>query len=198
MTIAASFCLFAPHLARTGKEASMQGQPVVIDEILERHPGHPGSLISLMQDVQEAFGYLSPEALELICEHVGVPLSQAYAVATFYKSFSLKPKGEHEIKVCLGTACHLRGSSRLVSELERRLKIKAGETTSDLRFTLETVNCLGACAMAPVVVVDEEYHHNVTTKQLGGLIKQAAGGEGEALPETTTRRTEGPSKQVAA
>ena len=108
--------------------------------------------------------------MTLVCDHVGVPLTQAYAVATFYQSFSLEPKGEHEIRVCLGTACHLKGAPRIVSELERRLGIKAGETTKDLKYSLDTVNCLGACALAPVSVVDNEYQPNTTTPKLVKLL----------------------------
>jgi NADH-quinone oxidoreductase subunit E len=128
-----------------------------IDAILDRYPGHPQNLISLLQDVQAEYDYISPQHLNLICGHVGVPLSRAWSVATFYKSFSLEPRGEHEIKVCLGTACHLKGGPRIVEALERDLSIKRGQTTEDLRFTLETVNCLGACALAPVVMIDDDY-----------------------------------------
>jgi NADH-quinone oxidoreductase subunit E len=105
---------------------------------------------------------------------VGVPLSRAWSVATFYKSFSLEPRGEHEIKVCLGTACHLKGGPRILAALERDLSIRRGQTTEDLRFTLETVNCLGACALAPVLVVGEDYHPNVTVRKVNKLIKQLA------------------------
>jgi NADH-quinone oxidoreductase subunit E len=142
-----------------------------IDEIIERYPGRPEYLIFLMQDIQAAFNYISPEALTLVCDHTGVPESQAYAVATFYQSFSLEPKGEHEIKVCQGTACHLKGSERLVEHLERRLGVEAGGTTEDLGFTLETVNCLGCCALSPVVVVDEEYTSRATAKGLDKILK---------------------------
>ena len=93
----------------------------------------------------------------MICDHVGVPQTQAWSVATFYKSFSLEPLGEHEVKVCLGTTCHLKGGDRLVEACERNLGVDRGHTTEDLRFTLETVNCLGSCAQAPVVMVDEDY-----------------------------------------
>jgi len=143
-----------------------------IDEIIERYPGKPEYLIFLMQDIQAAFNYISPEALTLVCDHTGVPESQAYAVATFYQSFSLEPKGEHEIKVCQGTACHLKGSERLVEHLERRLGIEAGQTTEDLGFTLETVNCLGCCALSPVVVVDEEYTSRATSRGLDKILKK--------------------------
>jgi len=147
---------------------------VEIDSILDRYPGHPKYLISLLQDVQAEYDYISPQHLNLICGHVGVPLSRAWSVATFYKSFSLEPRGEHEIKVCLGTACHLKGGPRIVEALERDLSIKRGQTTEDLRFTLETVNCLGACALAPVLVVGEDYHPNVTIRKVNKLIKQLA------------------------
>jgi len=142
-----------------------------LDEIIERYPGRPDYLIFLLQDIQAAFNFVSPEALNLVCDHTGVPLSQAYAVATFYQSFSLEPKGEHEIKVCLGTACHLKGAPRLVEDIERRLGVQPGGTTEDLMFSLDTVNCLGACALAPVMVVDEKYQPNVTTKKLNKLLK---------------------------
>jgi len=143
-----------------------------IDEIIERYPGKPEYLIFLMQDIQAAFNYISPEALTLVCDHTGVPESQAYAVATFYQSFSLEPKGEHEVKVCQGTACHLKGSERLVQHLERRLGVEAGCTTEDLAFTLETVNCLGCCALSPVVVVDEEYTSQATARGLDKTLKK--------------------------
>ncbi len=145
-----------------------------IDEIIERYPGRSEYLIFLLQDIQAAFNYISPEAMQLVCDHTGVPLSQAYAVATFYQSFSLEPKGEHNIKVCRGTACHLKGSERLVEDLERRLGVQAGGTTKDLRFTLETVNCLGCCALSPVVVVDDEYHSQVTSRKLEKVLKELA------------------------
>lgn len=143
-----------------------------LDEIMERYPGRPDNLIFLLQDIQAAFNYVSPQALQLVCDHTGVPLSQAYAVATFYQSFSLEPKGEHNVKVCLGTACHLKGAPRLVEDLERRLGVAPGQTTEDLMYSLETVNCLGACALAPVMVVDEKYQPSVTSKKLDKLLKE--------------------------
>ncbi|MFH2126071.1 MAG: NAD(P)H-dependent oxidoreductase subunit E [Pseudomonadota bacterium] len=143
-----------------------------IDEIIERYPGKPEYLLFLLQDIQAAFNYVSPEALTLVCDHTGVPESQAYSVATFYQSFSLEPKGEHEVKVCQGTACHLKGSERLVEHMERRLGVKAGGTTEDLSFTLETVNCLGCCALSPVVVVDDEYYSQATARKLDKAIRK--------------------------
>ena len=150
----------------------MSEPTIDIDEIIERYPAKPEYLIFLLQDIQEAFKYISPEAIQLVCDHTGVPLSQAYSVATFYHSFSLEPRGEHELRVCLGTACHLKGSQRIVDDLERRLGVKPGETTEDLRYSVETVHCLGACALAPIMVVDEEYEPGVTSQKLGKILKQ--------------------------
>lgn len=143
-----------------------------IDTILESYPGNPRYLIALLQDVQSEYNYISGENMNLICDHVGIPLTQAWSVATFYKSFSLEPRGEHEIKVCLGTACHLKGGQRLVENLTRELHIEPGQTTEDLKFTLDTVNCVGACALAPVAVVDEEYQSKTTSRKLNKLIKK--------------------------
>ena len=128
-----------------------------IETILERYPRHPQHLINLLQDVQAEYSYISPEHLTLICDHVGVPVTQAWSVATFYKSFSLEPRGEHDIKVCLGTTCHLKGGERLAEACERNLGVARGQTTDYLKFTLDTVKCVGACALAPVVMVDEDY-----------------------------------------
>jgi NADH-quinone oxidoreductase subunit E len=149
-----------------------KSKKTTIDSLLEKYPRHPQHLISLLQDVQAAFNYISPDNLNLICDYVGVPITQAWSVATFFKSFSLEPRGEHEIKVCLGTVCHLRGGERLVESCERDLKVKRGGSTADLRFSLDTVNCLGACALAPVVVVDDDYVPNTTHPKLSKLLKK--------------------------
>ncbi len=128
-----------------------------IETILEHYPRHPQHLINLLQDVQAEYSYISSEHLTLICDHVGVPVTQAWSVATFYKSFSLEPRGEHKVKVCLGTTCHLKGGERLVEACERGLGVTRGQSTEDLRLSLDTVKCVGACALAPVVVVDNDY-----------------------------------------
>jgi NADH-quinone oxidoreductase subunit E len=137
-----------------------------IDSILEKYPKEPKFLISLLQDVQKEYNYISPAHMTLICDHVGVPMTQAWSVATFYKSFSLEPRGEHEVKVCLGTTCHLKGGDRLVEACERELGVPRGHTTADLHFTLDTVNCMGACALAPVAMVDDEYLGKVNVRSL--------------------------------
>ncbi len=148
----------------------MKEQPIDIDNILEKYPGEPRFLISLLQDVQANYHYISEENMGLVCDHVGVPITQAWSVATFYKAFSLEPRGEHEIKVCLGTACHLKGGQRLVDNLVRELDIQPGQTTPNLKLTLETVNCLGACAIAPVAVVDERYHSKMTARKMDKIL----------------------------
>lgn len=152
----------------------MSPQAVQLDELIDRYPAKSEYLIFLLQDIQAAFGFISPEAMERVCDHTGVPRSRAYSVATFYQSFSLKPEGEHKIRVCMGTACHLKGASRLVDAVERNLGIGPDETSADLKFTLEAVHCLGACALAPMVVVDDEYHAGLTPGKLDKLIDKMA------------------------
>ena len=147
------------------KKPQKQKKPT-IDAIMEKYPRHPQHLIGLLQDVQAAFSYISSENLNLICDYVGVPITQAWSVATFFKSFSLEPRGEHEIKVCLGTTCHLKGAERLVECCERDLELTRGRTTEDQKFTLETVNCLGSCALAPVVMIDQDYLGGATIRTL--------------------------------
>jgi NADH-quinone oxidoreductase subunit E len=142
-----------------------------LEDILDRYPDSPEYLIFFLQDIQSRYGYISTEAIQQICNHTNVPLTQAYSVATFYQSFRLDPVGEHEIRVCLGTACHLKGGQRLVEELERRLNVKSGGTSEDMRYTLNTVNCVGACALAPVVVIDDKYIPNASAKKLEKELK---------------------------
>jgi len=142
-----------------------------INDIINREATGDGSLIAALEAIQERYRYLPPEALILASEQLGLPLSQAYSVATFYNAFSLKPKGKHCLHVCMGTACHVRGSPQVLDRLESKLGIKAGETTRDHLFTLETVNCLGACALGPIIVTDEEYSGQMTTQKVDRLIK---------------------------
>ena len=141
-----------------------------IDSVLEKYPGQPQFLISLMQDVQSLYNYISPEHLDLICTHVGVPRTRAWSVATFYKSFSLEPKGEHEIKVCLGTACHVRAGDIILENFERKLGIVDGETTPDREFSIERVACVGCCALAPVAIIGETVHGHMAPSKVEGLL----------------------------
>jgi NADH-quinone oxidoreductase subunit E len=162
----------------------MNHQEILIEEIIEQYPSRPDYLISILQDIQSRYGYISSDFMRLASDHAQVPLTQAYSVATFYQSFRLDPCGEHEIRVCLGTACHLKGGQRLVEELERKLSIEAGETTEDMRFTLNTVNCVGACALAPVVVIDDDYHANATSRKIDKELKALTGQALAAMEES--------------
>ena len=141
-----------------------------VDSILDRYQHDPGMLVSILQDIQAEYNYLSREALERVSSCLSVPLSQVYSVATFFKALSLKPRGRHLINVCLGTACHVRGALRVLEAMERELDISSGGTTPDLRFTLETVNCVGACALGPVVIVDGEYHGQMKTEKVKDVL----------------------------
>ncbi len=143
-----------------------------LENILDRYPPSSEHLISALQDIQASFNYIPPEAMTAVCDHLGVPISRGWAVATFYSAFSLEPKGEHEISVCLGTACHVRGAKNVFEKFRRDLGIPGQEgTTRDLKFTLRQVRCLGCCSMGPVAQVDEEIHGNLNQRKAGHLIK---------------------------
>ncbi len=148
--------------------------------IIEKHKGTHGELLSILEEIQSIYGYLPEEKLRLLADNTGYSLTDIYGVATFYKSFSLRERGKHYITVCSGTACHVRGSSRIVDEFERQLSIRSGETTEDKEFTLETVNCLGACALGPTVVADSRYFRHVTTADVKQILDHTDG-EHESL-----------------
>jgi len=138
--------------------------------IVDKYNAEPGSLISILQDIQAEYQFLPQEALEYVTSRLNIPGVRVYGAATFFKALSLKPKGKRQIHVCMGTACHVRGSQRVLEELERELGIKAGDTTPDREYTLETVNCVGACALGPVVVENEEYYGQMAPIKVQGLI----------------------------
>ncbi|NCO33222.1 MAG: NAD(P)H-dependent oxidoreductase subunit E [Armatimonadetes bacterium CG2_30_59_28] len=139
--------------------------------IIDHYAGEKGALISVLQDLQGVCNYLPEPALRQVSDALHVPLSQVYSVASFYNAFSLKPRGRHHICVCLGTACHVRGAPRVLQEMERQLGIRAGDTTEDMNFTLESVNCVGACALGPVVVADGGYSGQMTARKVSPLLK---------------------------
>jgi len=155
-------------------EESLSG----IQDILERHPAKRGSLIPVLQDVQEDFGYLSEEAIEELARLMGISANEIYGVATFYTQFRFSPPGRHTIQSCQGTACHVRGGRMILNELEQRLGITAGQTTADGQFDLERVACLGCCALAPVVAVDGKVHAQMTAKKIPSVLSQYDGKEG--------------------
>jgi len=140
------------------------------DEIVEKYAGDKSALIQALLELQRENRWLSEDALKWVSRKLGVPLTQIYHVATFYKAFSLVPKGRHSVAVCLGTACQVRGAPRLLDKVTDTLKINPGETSRDMRFSLDTVNCLGCCALGPVMVVDGEYYSNPSTEELEKII----------------------------
>jgi NADH-quinone oxidoreductase subunit E len=150
-----------------------------VQSIVERHGFHEHQLISVLQEIQRTRNWLPPEDLKTVTSLLGVPAARVYAIATFYKAFSLKPRGKHLVHVCLGTACHVRGGVRVKDAIERELNIPAGETTADKMFTLEAVNCLGACALGPVMVVDGEYHGQMNTRKALATLSACASGASE-------------------
>lgn len=142
-----------------------------MESILDNYQRDKGMLVSILQDIQVEYNYLPKEALVELSQALGAPLSQVYSVATFFKAFSLEPRGRHLINVCLGTACHVRGAVRILEAIERELDIKASKTTKDLKFTLETVNCVGCCALGPVVIIDGEYYGQMKTDKVRALLE---------------------------
>lgn len=143
-----------------------------INKILKNKQGVSSELIEVLQDVQGVYNYLPEETLRIVSERLKVPLIEVFRVASFYKAFSLKPRGKHLLIVCTGTACHVRGAPKFLDEVLGQLKVKAGETTDDGEFTVETVNCLGACALGPVIVLDGKYYDHMTTGRLRVLIQE--------------------------
>lgn len=141
-----------------------------LDSIIEQYGNDTSTYMDLLQEINGAFRYLPREALERVAEKNAVPLSQLYAMATFYRSFKLSPRGEHEICVCMGTACHVRGAPRILEKAEQTLKIRVGETSADGKYTLQTVNCLGACALGPLVTVDGAYYGKLNTAKVEKLL----------------------------
>jgi NADH-quinone oxidoreductase subunit E len=143
-----------------------------VNAFIRKHKNEKKALIAILQDVQAEYNYLPREALQQVSRSVGVPLIDVIGVATFYRAFSLKPRGKHVVTVCMGTACHVRGGPKILEEFERRLGVASGDTTEDGKFTLETVACLGCCAIGPVVVVDGDYHAQTSIRKVEVIIKQ--------------------------
>ena len=145
-----------------------------VNHIVSNNGHGADSLIPILQDIQAEYHYLPEEALRAVAEILELPLIQVYGVATFFKAFSLKPKGRHQCAVCTGTACHVRGAGGVLEELERKLKIKSGDTTDDMEYSLETVNCVGACALGPMVIIDGEYYAIMNSAKVGKILKDHA------------------------
>ncbi len=162
----------------------METDLAAIDAIIDTHRGGngKGTLIAILSDIQQQCSYLPREALERVADRLEVPFSQVFGVSTFYKKFSMTPRGKHSLKVCLGTACHVKGAGLLLERLKRDLGVEEGGTTPDGQFTLETVRCVGCCSIAPVVMVNETAH---------GRLKQ------EELPKVVAKYRKGKSKGKA-
>lgn len=143
-----------------------------VDEIINRYEKSEESLLAILQDFQREFYYVPEEGMQRLSEVMNVPESKIYAMGTFYKALSLTPRGKHTIKVCTGTACHLKGATQILETLERELKVKRNSTTADGEFTVECVNCVGACAMAPVTVVDEDYYGQTRSSKVMDVLKK--------------------------
>jgi len=140
------------------------------DQAVDKHGGDKNALIQILLDIQRENNWLPKDILTRLSQKLDIPLTQIYHIATFYKAFSLVPKGRHAVLVCMGTACHVRGAPRLLDRITEFLNIRPGETSNDMRFSLNTVNCLGCCALGPVMVVDGEYHSNPPTKEMEKIL----------------------------
>lgn len=155
-----------------------------VGEMVDRYHAEPTALIMILQDIQKHYRYLPEDALKVVARKMNIAVAQIYGVATFYKSFSLKPKGQHHICVCTGTACHVRQADVIVDKFKRELGISPGETTSDMEFSLETVNCLGACALGPLVTANEVYYGNMTVSKVDKMLGELKGRKTtEEIPE---------------
>jgi NADH-quinone oxidoreductase subunit E len=154
-----------------------------IHNIVDHYQAKPTALIMVLQDIQKHYRYLPKEALKLTAQKMGLPIAQIYGVATFYRTFSLKPKGKNHICVCTGTACHVRQANVIVNKLETKLGIRAGETTKDQNYSLETVNCLGACALGPLVTANDVYYGNMTATKVDRMIEKLGGKESSGEEE---------------
>ena len=150
-----------------------------VDDIFARYPAKRASLIAVLQEIQDSFGYLPEAAIDRLSELSDISANEIYGVATFYTQFRFSPPGEHTIRVCQGTACHVRQGIQILNELEQQLKIKAGQTTADGKFDLERVACLGCCALAPAMVVDDKVYARMTVKKIASVLSPYAAREAE-------------------
>jgi NADH:ubiquinone oxidoreductase subunit E len=151
-----------------------------VDTILDGRRSQPHQLIEVLQDIQETQGYISQDSMELVSRELGVPLMEVYRTAHFYKAFALEPKGKHVLTMCMGTACHVRGAEPLLEQATSLLDVEVGATTFDGLFTVEGVNCIGACALAPVVIHNGVYHPHMTPAKLRGMVRSIRKAEGRA------------------
>jgi NADH:ubiquinone oxidoreductase subunit E len=152
------------------KECKQEMDTAAVNEILEKYPDVRGNLIGILHEIQNRFHYLPEGELRYVSKRTGVPMTQIFSIANFYNRFSLEPKGRNEVCVCLGTACHVKGAGQLMNEVERTLEVKAGQSTDDMRYSIQEVRCIGACSLAPVLVVNEDTHGKVRAKQVSKIL----------------------------
>lgn len=145
---------------------------IKLREIIAAHQGHAGALIPVLQEAQEVYGYLPEIVMKEIAGGLKIPVAEVFGVVTFYAQFRLKPTGRNVIRVCVGTACHVRGAGKVLTAIERELGVKDGETTEDEKFTLETVACIGACGLAPVMIINNQVFGSLTTQMVPGILKK--------------------------
>lgn len=158
-------------MAQKRRTSGTDSKPTAVRRIIAKYGGQRRAIIPVLQDIQDRERWLSPQVLEEVARELNVPLAHVYSVATFYKSFSLKPRGRHICTVCQGTACHVRGGAAVLEYFERKLGISAGETSPDKEYTLERVNCLGACALAPLAIVDGRYYGQMTDTKANAVLE---------------------------
>jgi NADH-quinone oxidoreductase subunit E len=167
---------------------NMTKENELIEKIIARYDADTGMLIPIMQDLQADCGYLPPEHLRCLASCLNVPMSRIYAVATFYSSFRLAPKGQHDVTLCMGTVCYLKGAPQICDAISREFQVEPGGTTRDRLFTLQAVNCVGACALAPVMIVDGKYYDGVTPASALEILNELSPAEEDA--ETTAKEVE--------
>ena len=154
------------------RQAFTEKDLAIVDGIIDRHKARRGALIPALEEIQEAIGYLPKSIQRRVSDGLAVPLAEVHGVVTFYSFFRVVPQGEHTIRCCMGTACYVRGGNKLLDRLSQTLAIKPGETTEDVRFSLETVRCLGACGLAPVLVIDDDTHRQVKPTKISAIIEE--------------------------
>lgn len=156
-------------------EINFEGTPeqmAALKSCIDEHRGEAGALMPVLHEAQNIYGYLPLEVQTVIAEELNVSLAEVYGVATFYSQFSLTPKGKHQVSVCLGTACYVKGSDKVLEEVEKELGIKCGECTADRSFSIDSCRCVGACGLAPVMIVDGEVYGRLTAKEVAGILKK--------------------------
>lgn len=159
-------------LTKEKKTKKLIGIAAIVNRVVEKHQRNKSMLIQILLQLQNDFGWLPREMLTEVSKQLEIPLNRVYQIATFYKAFSLAPRGRHLIRVCMGTSCKVRGADRILDQMRKTLGIEKGENTPDSRFTLETVNCLGCCALGPVITIDDEYYGNLKTADLEKVLSK--------------------------